>query len=123
MELDQYARTCDPGKNPGTEGEELAYWRKYGALQGWMQNLWRTKGGTGEFNCEQVELTVADLDQLQRAVNLREMHHVDGFFFGAAIFADGTDKRAYDRALVLEFIDKALDAIESGKRIFNWSWY
>jgi hypothetical protein len=37
---------------------ELAYWRKHPNLQGWMQELYYEKGGEGEFNCVDLELTL-----------------------------------------------------------------
>jgi hypothetical protein len=40
MGLDQFAYCID---NNG-EKEELAYWRKHPNLQGWMENLWQSKG-------------------------------------------------------------------------------
>jgi len=47
--------------------DEIAYWRKHPNLQGWMEQLWREKGGKGEFNCVDVELTREDLKQLELA--------------------------------------------------------
>ena len=42
---------------------ELAYWRKHPNLQGWMEQLYRSKGGDErDFNCVDVVLTAADLD-------------------------------------------------------------
>ena len=85
MGLDQYAtaRKGEPRKVPqtwtttdadGNEEEvveyynewddtiELAEWRKHPNLQGWMENLWYEKGGEGEFNCVELELTLENLD-------------------------------------------------------------
>ena len=41
-------------------------WRKHHDLHGWMEQLYRKKGGIEEFNCQYVELTIHDLDQLER---------------------------------------------------------
>ena len=58
MGLDQYA-TAIKGEDEISLGE----WRKHPNLQGWMENLWRSKGGEGEFNCVQVELNGDDLQR------------------------------------------------------------
>lgn len=41
MGLDQYASI----RKDGQEDQEIAYWRKHPNLQGWMEQLWREKGG------------------------------------------------------------------------------
>src|ERR1039458_672982 len=49
--------------------EEFFYWRKHPNLHGWMEALYRSKGGTAEsFNCVPVRLDPADLDALEAAV-------------------------------------------------------
>ena len=46
--------------------EEIFYWRKHHDLHGWMENLYREKGGTEEsFNCVKVRLTKEDLERLE----------------------------------------------------------
>lgn len=47
-------------------GSEIAYWRKFNSLHGWMQDLYFKKGGIDpEFNCNTVRLMPEDLDTLQ----------------------------------------------------------
>ena len=58
MGLDAYGKV----KSPEGEVEEIAYWRKHNALHGWMESLYRKKGGTEEFNCIPVELNKTDLE-------------------------------------------------------------
>ena len=48
---------------------ELAYWRKHPNLQGWMQELYYEKGGEGEFNCVDLELTLGDLEALEETLD------------------------------------------------------
>jgi hypothetical protein len=67
MGLDQYAYKLT--ESDPTEREEIAYWRKHPNLQGWMESLWRSNGGEGEFNCVDVELTLEDLDDLEQSIN------------------------------------------------------
>ena len=48
-------------KAPETDGfQQLHYWRKHPNLHGWMEALYRSKGGQSElFNCTTVELTAS----------------------------------------------------------------
>jgi len=63
--------------------EELAYWRKHHDLHGWMERLYRLKGGTKEsFNCVPVQLSMADLNALENDVLNNLLPETQGFFFG-----------------------------------------
>ena len=65
----------------GDNAVELFYWRKFNALHGWMEQLYRLKGGAKEsFNCTTVRLTNEDLDRLEREAST--LQPVAGFFFG-----------------------------------------
>ena len=96
--------------------EEIAYWRKHPDLHGWMEQLYRKKGGTEKsFNGDTVLLTEEDIDSLKIAVLTRTLPSTSGFFFGASEqeinFAD------------LEFIEKAKQAIKEGYTIYyDSSW-
>ena len=64
--------------------QEIAYWRKHPNLHGWMQKLWEAKGGSGEFNGDELELTWEDIDMLEYDIKsgvLAKMN-TEGFFFG-----------------------------------------
>ena len=70
MGLDMYAyKTLDTIDTPVDFGVatalQLHYWRKHPNLHGWMEALYREKGGEQEFNCVPVLLTAEDLDQLE----------------------------------------------------------
>ena len=139
MGLDQYAtaRKGEPRKVPqtwtttdadGNEEEvveyynewddtiELATWRKHPNLQGWMQELYYEKGGEGEFNCVDVELTFEDLDALDATLDEEELPETVGFFFGSN--ADDHYAEA-DR----EFIREARAAIKKGYTVVYSSWW
>ena len=139
MGLDQYAtaRKGEPRKVPQTwtttdaDGNEeevveyynewddtiqLAEWRKHPNLQGWMQELYYEKGGEGEFNCVDVELTLEDLDALEATLDEEELPETVGFFFGGN--ADDHYAEA-DR----EFIVQARAAIKKGYKVFYSSWW
>ena len=62
--------------------DRLWYWRKHHDLHGWMEQLYRKKGGKEEFNCQYVELTIDDLDQLECDVANYRLPNTTGFFFG-----------------------------------------
>ena len=139
MGLDQYANALrgEPNKAPltwiitdadGIEEEvveyydewedsiELAYWRKHPNLQGWMENLYREKGGEEEFNGVDVELTLEDLDALELTLDEDELPETVGFFFGSN--ADDHYAEA-DR----EFIVQARAALKKGYKVFYSSWW
>ena len=139
MGLDQYAtaRKGEPRKVPqtwtttdadGNEEEvveyynewddtiELAEWRKHPNLQGWMENLWYEKGGEGEFNCVELEITLDDLDALEATLDEEALPETAGFFFGGN--ADDYYAEA-DR----EFIVQARAAIKQGYKVVYSSWW
>ena len=97
---------------------EIHYWRKHPNLQGWMENLWREKGGDADqsFNGIQLELTWEDLERLERDVKDGNLPETTGFFFGE-------DADDYYRNQDLEFIKQARAEIFLGLRVFyNSSW-
>ena len=95
---------------------ELATWRKHPNLQGWMQELYYEKGGEGDFNCVDVELTFEDLDALEATLDEEELPETVGFFFGSN--ADDHYAEA-DR----EFIVQARAALKQGYKVFYSSWW
>ena len=127
MGLDQYAFAIMPNKEnedfaiaEGSERHLIAQWRKHSNLQGWMEQLWVSKGGeqTGEwsqFNCIPVRLTFQDLADLEAAVNGDDLPATTGFFFGASTPEDKMDD--------LAFIAKAREAISQDMEIYYDSWW
>jgi len=95
---------------------ELASWRKHPNLQGWMEELWYEKGGEGEFNCVELELTLEDLDALESTLDEEALPETAGFFFGGN--ADDHYAEA-DR----EFIVQARAAIKQGYTVVYSSWW
>lgn len=95
---------------------DLHYWRKHPNLHGWMEKLYREKGGEAEsFNCVSVELTAEDLDKLQSAVENRELPPTAGFFFGASDGRELSDD--------LNFIRKARESLAAGEFVYYSSWW
>ena len=121
MGLDMYAFTTTADiadvdfANP-KDSAELFYWRKHPDLHGWMEALYRSKGGTDDdFNISTVRLEVADLDVLEAAVNAEKLPLTAGFFFGESQPEDKQDD--------LDFIAKARAALASGRKVFYTSWW
>lgn len=99
-----------------TGDERIDYWRKFNNLHGWMERLYREKGGAQEFNCTPVELTTDDLDRLAREV--ADLKPARGFFFG-----DAQDMDAASIQDVLDFVEKARDALKAGDFVYYTAWW
>ena len=97
---------------------EIAYWRKHPNLHGWMYNLWVSKGNSGEFNGDELELTWEDIDQLEYDVELGRLKNLEatGFFWG-----DPSDDYYYETDV--KFIKEARAQLFLGLKVFyNSSW-
>jgi hypothetical protein len=100
------------------ELEELAYWRKHHDLHGWMEKLYRNKGGTKEsFNCVPVRLTNEDLDALLNDVVNNTLPKTQGFFFGQ----NPPDLKSIQNDC--KFIAQAKEAIKAGDAVYYDSWW
>jgi hypothetical protein len=125
MGLDMYAFAVSKEKSidqftiaPDSDNEELQYWRKHHDLHGWMEQLYRAKGGTKEsFNCVPVQLTVEDLDQLQSDLLGERLPQTQGFFFGI----NPPDLESLKEDLM--FIQKCRIALQEGKTVYYDSWW
>ena len=95
---------------------QLAEWRKHPNLQGWMENLWYEKGGEGEFNCVELEITLNDLNALEATLDEEELPETVGFFFG-------TDSSIHYAEADREFIVQARAAIKQGYTVVYSSWW
>ena len=123
MGLDQYAYKVKRDYNRETKTEtitkvEIAYWRKHNALEGYMCDLFHSKGGDGEFNCRTLPLNNDDLNKLEEVVNDNKLPKEEGFFFG-----DDTSKDEECKALDKLFIDDARKALEDEWQIEYTSWW
>lgn len=97
--------------------EQIAYWRKFNHLHGWMRGLYLAKGGKSQdFNCDTVEITEADLANLEKALEAG-LPHTPGFFFGGEeIYPEDIDNTK-------AFIDNARDFLKRGERVFYYGWW
>jgi len=128
MGLDQFAykTRVKPGKSVDfqdevykveVEREEIHYWRKHPNIHGFMEDLYREKGGESDFNCRPVELTQEDIDRLAKSILDQELPKTSGFFFGQSY---GDEEEENDD---LEFCKKASEAIKEGYTVFYDSWW
>ena len=102
--------------NGVTKPREIAYWRKHPSLHGWMRKLWEAKGGSGEFNGDELELTREDIDMLEEDILAGRLPSTSGFFFGNP--ADD-----YYKDSDLSFIKNARAELFCGLKVFyNSSW-
>ena len=119
MGLDQYAHrvkesiSADGVTQTTVEQEHITYWRKHHDLQDWMEKRWRDAGGEGIFNCEKLDLTLADLDSLEEDVML--------CFGQNDRYVGGYVERFQQRDL--EFIEKGRKALKEGYRLEYNSWW
>lgn len=93
-EVAEYLNTED--KDIYVKNEEIAYWRKHPDLHGYMEELYRERGGDKVFNCEKVILSKEDIEELisliGRQVNGEDIfEEVTGFFFGETQIEDWVD--------------------------------
>lgn len=124
MGLDQYAFTCKPDTLGGKQVDfdepegsaELAYWRKHPDLQGWLESLYREKGGAQDFNCVPVRLTMGDIERLERDVDSGALPHTEGFFFGTS------QPERHDHPTRV-FIERAKIALLEGMAVYYTSWW
>jgi hypothetical protein len=102
-------------ENQIVKTEEVAYWRKHPDLHGWMENLYREKGGREKsFNGDPVVLTLADLDRLEDDILGENLPQTRGFFFGESGGISLKD---------LQFVLDARKAIQEGDTVFyDSSW-
>lgn len=97
--------------------EQFFYWRKHSNLHGWMQHLYAQKDGIEEFNCVNLELTIDDLDSLERDLNSARLPETSGFFFG---HSQGSLEEVNND---LTFVKEAKEAITEGYTVYYSSWW
>lgn len=103
-------------KGPVSKPVELAYWRKHPSLHGWMEQLYRQRGGTDTFNGIELELTWNDVDDLERAVRHGKLPFTEGFFFGKP-----ADNVYYEEDLKF-CLDAKAEIFLGFKVFYNSSW-
>jgi predicted nuclease of predicted toxin-antitoxin system len=93
--------------------QQLHYWRKHHDLHGWMERLYIAKGGQNpQFNLSGLSLNSADLDALEKAVNVGDPPEAKGFRFGHS-----------RRSELDEFIRQAREALKDGLAVIYVAWW
>jgi hypothetical protein len=121
MGLDMYAHYLHDAPDTSVDFKdqsdgELHYWRKHPNLHGWMERLYREKGGQeANFNCVNVVLTTEDLDRLEADIRAGNLPRTSGFFFGES---DGSEVKGD-----LSFVEKAREAIGEGLTVYYTPWW
>jgi hypothetical protein len=117
MGLDMYAYTTSAPQDGSVdfpvppEAAELHRWRKHPDLHGWMEQLYREKGGGDDlFNAVTLALTAADLDRLEADIKACRLPPTIGFFFGVS----GAGTMEGD----LAFVHKARTALAADLTVF-----
>jgi hypothetical protein len=142
MGLDMYAYARPPRKRNSDNDVGICDWRKHNRLQGWMEDLWESKGRpnwkpseeendfSGDFNCVELQLTRADLYALQDAIDAHELPESQGFFFGGDSYEwlDENEKEYpkgeyYYKEQDLNFVAEAHKMLDKGYRVFYSCWY
>ena len=144
MGLDQYAYSRPPRKRNSDNGIQIAEWRKHNRLQGWMQDLWESKGCPNEdkhgddddddaevlFNCVPLQLTEEDIYSLEDAILNFEFPESNGFFWGSDSYfwtdennEPFPENEYYYQESDLQFVKDARKALKKKHRIFYSCWY
>ncbi len=117
--VEKHSDNTDTSIAEGIKREDIAYWRKFNALHGWMEDLYRERNpeAQGDFNCIPLRLTLDDLAMLSLDLINNRLEPRSGFFFGQPEIYP-TDIEATGA-----FIGKAVAAIQSGKDVYYDSWW
>lgn len=124
MGLDMYAFSVPQGSGAEfsvpteVDRTQIAYWRKFNALHGWMEDLYRERSGAQhDFNCIPLQLTPADLDTLEAAIKQNDLVPREGFFFGSqTIYPEDIES-------TVKFIEDARDELANGRDVYYDSWW
>lgn len=85
---------------------ELGYWRKHPNLHGYIVETF----AEGRDECQDIELSAENIEQIIAAVKAKELPHTTGFFFGAS---EGTQEEIDEDVAIFE---KALAWLRSFER-------
>ncbi|TDR28933.1 phosphoglycerate kinase [Hydromonas duriensis] len=104
------------GTKDGAEPDEFFVWRKHPNLHGWMEQLYKEKGGQNpDFNLNSLHLNRKDMEALKVDIEMNRLPETEGFFFGES---DGSEREDD-----LKFVNQALSLIEQGHRIYYYAWW
>jgi hypothetical protein len=84
-----------------SETIELGYWRKHPDLHGYIVQTF----AKGVDECQRIDLELADLKRIHKAVASDKLPHTEGFFFGTS--------RPEDKQPTLKILDTAIRWLEN----------
>lgn len=96
---------------------DFAYWRKFRHLHNWMEDLYHHNGGTDQFNCVNIVVTLEDLDDLERDTRDGNLRDTGGFFFGDGELTED------DKEEIYSFIERARAVYADGDIVVYSSWW
>jgi hypothetical protein len=105
--------------------KEIAYWRNHSNLHQWMMKLYLEKGGTGDFNDDELELLWDDIKRLESDIKEGKLRNNwrSGLAFGMNFGAFGSPQDDKYSEYDVEFCINAKAELFLGLRIFyNSSW-
>ncbi len=117
MGLEMYVyKTKQPVPQSGfvtpDDAVKIAYWRNHSNLHGWMEALYKRKGGTVLFTGTLLKLELTDLDELEKFVIRDPLPHTACYLFEVG-----------EKANDLVFTLIARGALRSGYNVFYDSWW
>ena len=87
-------------------------WRKHANLQEYIETMY---GVPEEVNCRYVELSEPTIHKIIRLSKEHNLPHGEGFFWGETEPQQNED--------TVEIMEKALEEMGKGRRIFYYAWY
>ena len=139
MGLDMYAYARPPRKRNSDDDVQIGEWRKHNRLQGWMQQLWESKGcpnrnteddPMGDFNCVELQLTRGDIYDLKDDIVNFNLPESNGFFWGSDSYfwtdENGEpypDNEYWYKSSDLAFVEEAHKMLDKKWRVFYSCWY
>ena len=119
MGLDMYAFKRKKGASKD-DMEEVMYWRKHNRLHGLMEEIYREKGGKGDFNNVTLRLRKKDMRRIIRTILRKDLKPTSGFFFGGDSYEVYKEYYLEDD---LKFVIEMKEAIENGDKMYYDSWW
>ena len=112
--------------------EDIARWRKHNRLEGWMSKLFYDKHpelSTTPFNCVYLNLSLEDIDKLEKDVLDWALPETGGFFFGDDSYSGEDGYKDYQQEITLRFIDEAkrrlreANELSTSAKLYYSSWW
>jgi len=126
MGLDQYVFQRLYGKEKRENNDkdlQIFYWRKHHDLNSWIcDNV--VPDYMTDFNCEEINLSLENIDNLFYLVVNRELSEKFGDYektFRGSFYSQSSAEHYGEKDL--EFIKKARDLLKLGKELYYYAWW